>query len=105
MDRKEARARSQTTGASAGDGDRPSWDLYRRMADSPRVSPERRQVTLWALGELALRMGPDWLERYWDAAGHVPEEVNLGAAHMGALGNLLELALRFHLLDGIPGLG
>jgi len=75
------------------------------MADSPLVSPARRQATLWALEQLEQRMGPDWPERYWDAAGHVPGEVNLGGAHTGALGNLLELALRLHLLTGTPGLG
>lgn len=82
--------------------DRPSWDLYRRMAESPHVSLARRQATLWALGELEQRMGPDWLERYW---GHVPEEVNLGGAHEGALGSLLDFALRLQLLDGAPGAG
>ncbi|MCW2932151.1 MAG: hypothetical protein JWM19_3113 [Actinomycetia bacterium] len=50
-------------------------------------------------------MGQDWLQRYWETAGHVPEEVNLGGAHTGALGNLLELALRLYLLTGTPGLG
>ena len=48
-------------------------------------------------------MGPDWLERYWDRTGHVPEEVNLGGAHAGALGSLLDFALRLQLLDGSPG--
>lgn len=84
--------------------DRPSWDMYRRMADSLRVSPARRQATLWALEELEHHMGRDWPERYWEAAGHVPAEVNLGGAHVAALGNLLELALRLHLLTGTPGI-
>ncbi len=50
-------------------------------------------------------MGHDWLQRYWRAAGHVPEEVNLGGAHVAALAGLLELALRLRLLAGTPGLG
>jgi hypothetical protein len=95
----------QAVGTVGGDRDSPSWDLYREMADNPRVSPARRQATRWALDQLAQRMGSDWLERYWTATGHVPEEVNLGAAHVGALGSLLELALRFYLLDGVHGLG
>jgi hypothetical protein len=85
--------------------DRPSWDLYRKMADSPLSNPARRQATLWALQKLEERMGPDWLERYWEAAGHVPAEVNLGGAHVGALASLLELALRLYLLTGTPGIG
>jgi hypothetical protein len=93
----------QDTNSTAGTDDRPSWDLYRRMAESPHVSLARRQATLWALGELEQRMGPDWLERYWDRTGHVPEEVNLGGAHVGALGSLLDFALRLQLLDGAPG--
>jgi hypothetical protein len=75
------------------------------MADSPNVRPARRDAVLWALGELERRMGPDWLERYWEAAGHVPAEVNLGSGHVAAFGNLLDLALRFHVLDGVPGIG
>jgi hypothetical protein len=35
----------------------------------------------------------------------VPEEVNLGGAHVAALGSLPDLALRFYLLTGTPGLG
>lgn len=93
----------QDANSTAGTDDRPSWDLYRRMAESPHVSRARRQATLWALGELEQRMGPDWLERYWDRTGHVPEEVNLGGAHAGALGSLLDSALRLQLLDGAPG--
>jgi hypothetical protein len=95
----------QDVNSTAGTDDRPSWDLYRRMAESPHVSLERRQATLWALGQLEQRMGADWLERYWDRTGHVPEEVNLGGAHVGALGSLLDFALRFYLLDGAPGAG
>jgi hypothetical protein len=85
--------------------DHPSWDMYRRMADSQVANPARRQATLWALDKLEQHMGRDWPERYWEAAGHVPDEVNLGGAHVAALGSLLELALRFHLLSGTPGLG
>jgi len=85
--------------------DRPSWDLYRRMADSPLINPARRQATLWALEHLEQHMGQDWPERYWKAAGHVPEEVNLSGAHVAALGSLLDFALRFYLLAGTPGLG
>jgi hypothetical protein len=48
-------------------------------------------------------MGPDWLERYWDRTGHVHEEMNLGGAHVGVLGSLLDLALRLQLLDRAPG--
>lgn len=73
----------QDANSTAGTDDRPSWDLYRRMAESPHVSLARRQATLWALGELEQRMGPDWLERYWDRTGHVPEEVNLGGHTQG----------------------
>jgi hypothetical protein len=88
---------------AADDG--PSWDLYRRMADSPLVTPARRHATLWALDQLERSMGHDWLQRYWRAAGHVPEEVNLGGPHVAALGGLLELGLRLRLLAGSPGLG
>jgi hypothetical protein len=35
----------------------------------------------------------------------VPEEVNLGPAHVVAAGNLLDLALRYHVLAGAPGIG
>jgi hypothetical protein len=85
--------------------DRPSWDLYRRMLESPYVSSARREATLFALAELERRMGCDWLERYWDFSGHVPSEVNLGSAHVSALGNLLDFALRLTVLDAVPGVG
>jgi hypothetical protein len=78
--------------------------MYRRMADSPLMNPARRQATLWALEQLEKYMGQHWPERYWEAAGHVPEEVNLGGVHVAALGSLLDLALRFFLLAGTPGL-
>ncbi|TVZ06305.1 hypothetical protein EAS64_02415 [Trebonia kvetii] len=87
----------------AGPG-RPTWDMYRAMAGSPHVTPARRQATLWALEQLEQHMGQDWPERYWEAAGHVPEEVNLGGSHVAALGSLLDLALRLRLLAGTPGL-
>lgn len=51
---------------------RRSWGLYRDMARSPFVNPARRRATLWALDEVERRMGSDWLERYWDRAGHLP---------------------------------
>jgi hypothetical protein len=54
---------------------------------------------------LTQSMGRDRLQQYWQAAGHVPEEVNLGGAHVAALAGLLELALRLQLLVGTPGLG
>src|SRR5262245_41583411 len=85
--------------------DRPSWDLYRRLVESEFVSPARREATLWALAELERRMGEDWLGRYWDVSGHVPSEVNLGSAHVSALGNLLDFALRFSVLHAVPGVG
>jgi hypothetical protein len=75
------------------------------MANLPNVRPARRDAVLWALGELERRMGPDWLERYWESAGHVPAEVNLGSGHVAATGNLLDLALRYHALAGAPGIG
>ena len=50
-------------------------------------------------------MGPDWLVRYWKSHGHVPEEVNLGSAHVVAFGSLLDLALRYHVVDSAPGMG
>lgn len=59
---------------------------------------------LWALGQLENLMGPDWLERYYDHTGHVPAEVNLGGAHVAATGHLLDLALRYFVLTGAPGL-
>lgn len=95
----------QDVGPCARDDLRPTWDLYRRMADSPNVGPARRDTVLWALEELERRMGPDWLERYWESAGHVPAEVNLGSGHVAAFGNLLDLALRYHVLNAAPGIG
>jgi hypothetical protein len=91
--------------ASPGNDLRPTWDLYRRMAESPKMTPARRRAVLWALEELEQRMGPDWLGRYWESAGHVPAEVNLGSGHVAAFGNLLDLALRFYVLDNVPGIG
>jgi hypothetical protein len=87
------------------DDERPTWDFYRRMASSTAAGPGRRAAVMWALDELERRMGPDWLERYWFAAGHVPEEVNLGFGHLAAFGNLLDFALRLHVLDRAPGIG
>lgn len=92
-------------GATAWHAPRPSWDLYRKMQDSPHVSPARRQATTWALDQLERRMGPDWLERYYQASGHVPTEINLGGAHVAALGNLLDIALRLAILDQVKGVG
>lgn len=96
----------QETAPSAGDDLQPTWDLYRTIAQSPPgIRPARRDAVLWALGELERRMGPHWLERYWETAGHVPEEVNLGSPHVAASGNLLDLALRYHVLDRAQGVG
>jgi hypothetical protein len=50
-------------------------------------------------------MGTDWPERYWKVSGHVPNEVNLGSAHVSALGNLLDFALRLSVLDSASGVG
>ncbi len=86
-----------------GDGLRPTWNLYRGMAQSTQ-NPARREAVLWALGQLENLMGPDWLERCFDHTGHVPAEVNLGCAHVAATGNLLDLALRYYVLAGAPGL-
>jgi len=85
--------------------DPPTFDLYREMLDSPHVRPPRREAISWALDELERRMGADWLERYWEKAGHVPPEVNLGSAHVSALAKLLDFTLRFAVLDGLPGAG
>jgi hypothetical protein len=68
-------------------------------------NPALREAVLWALNLLESLMGQDWLERYFDKAGQVPAEVNLGAGHVGATGNLLDLALRYHVLTGVPGVG
>jgi len=63
----------------------------------------RREAMLWALDQLEALLGPHWLARYFDKTGHVPEEVNLGPAHVVAAGHLLDMALRYRVLDGIPG--
>jgi hypothetical protein len=83
---------------------RPTWDLYRRLAESTE-NDARREAVLWALDQLEVLMGPAWLERYFNKAGHVPEEVNLGSGHVVATGHLLDLALRYHVLKGVPGVG
>lgn len=85
-----------------GDGLLPTWNLYRGMAQSME-NPARREAVLWALGQLENLMGPDWLERCFDHTGHVPAEVNLGCAHIAATGHLLDLALRYYVLEGVPG--
>lgn len=87
-----------------GDGLRPSWDLYRSLAESSK-NQARRSAVIWALDQLEALMGPDWLERYFKKAGHVPTEVNLGSGHVTATGNLLDLALRYHVLQDVPGVG
>ncbi|MGH3157046.1 MAG: hypothetical protein ACRDNF_10775 [Streptosporangiaceae bacterium] len=63
------------------------------MAES-MANPARREAVLWALGHLESLMGTDWLERYFDKTGHVPEGMNLGAGHVAATGHLLDMALR-----------
>lgn len=87
-----------------GEDLRPTWDLYRRFAESS-ANPARREALLWALDQLETLMGPDWLERYYKKTGHVPAEVNLGPAHIVAAGNLLDLALRYHVLTDASGVG
>lgn len=88
-----------------GSSDPPTFDLYRQMLDSPHVRPSRREAISWALDELERRMGGDWIERYYEKAGHVPPEVNLGSAHVSATAKLLDFTLRFGVLDGLPGAG
>lgn len=88
-----------------GSIDPPTFDLYRKMLNSPHVRPPRREAISWALDELERRMGADWLERYFEKAGHVPPEVNLGSAHVSATAKLLDFTLRFAVLDGLPGVG
>jgi hypothetical protein len=56
-----------------GDDLKPTWDLYRRFAESSD-NQARREAVLWALDQLEALMGADWLERYFDRTGHVPEE-------------------------------
>jgi hypothetical protein len=73
------------------------------MAESMQNSA-RGQAVLWALDQLESLMGPDWLERYFDKAGHVPEDVNLGAGHVAATGHLLDMALRYYIHDGCHGI-
>lgn len=43
----------------------------------------------------------DWLEGYFERAGHIPPEVNLGSAHVSATANLVDFTLRFEVLDGM----
>ena len=86
-----------------GDDLKPTWNLYRRMADSMK-NPARRQAVLWALDQLESLMGADWLERYFDKTGHVPEDVNLGAGHVAATGHLLDMALRYNIHAGCSGI-
>lgn len=97
---------ARETGAASGRGGDcgPTWDLYRRIAESA-PNPVRRAALVWALDQLEDLMGSDWLERYFERTGHVPEEVNLGVGHVAATGNLLDLALRYHVLQGVPGVG
>ena len=78
-----------------GDDLKPTWNLYRRMAES-MLNSARRQVVLWALDQLEGLMGAGWLGRYFEKAGHVPEDVNLGAGHVAATRHLLDMALRCH---------
>src|SRR5260370_21862007 len=79
------------------DGLRPTWNLYRGMAQSTQ-NPARREAVLWALGQLENLMGPDWLERYFDHTGHLPAEVNLGSPHWAAPLHPLELPPRYCML-------
>jgi hypothetical protein len=50
-------------------------------------------------------MAPDWLERYWESAWARARGGESGVWARGRLWNLPDLALQYHLLDGVPGIG
>ena len=77
------------------------------MLESALVSPARREATLYGPWP-SLSEGAGWDETgsaYREVSEHVPSEVNLGSAHVSALGNLLDFALRLSVLDAVPGVG
>ena len=83
----------------------PTWTLWRQlMAESTR-SRAGKQAGLWAFGVLERTLGHDWPERAWRKDGEVPGLIRLSAIHAVAFCELLELALRLHLLHDVPGAG
>ena len=81
-----------------------SWtSLSVRMADSGR-SDEGRRAGVWAIGELAEQLGEGWMLQVARSEGAAPMELLLSPFHAVAFGELLDLALRLHLLHDLEGM-
>ena len=81
-----------------------SWDgLRSRMSESVR-SAEGQAAGIWAIDVLRDRLGHDWVERVAVAEGRAPSDLLLSMVHAVAFGELLDLALRLHLLRNVEGM-
>jgi len=81
-----------------------SWDAFRQRIAESFLSEEGRAAAVWAVDVLAPVLGDEWL-RGTDEEDSVPREILLAESHSVALGELLELGLRLHLLAGLDGMG
>lgn len=82
-----------------------SWDgLSARMSESAR-SDEGRAAGIWAIDVLRDQLGHHWMERAALAEGRAPSDLLLSMVHAVAFGELLDLALRLHLLRNVEGMG
>ena len=81
-----------------------SWDgLSARISESAR-SDEGRTAGIWAIDVLRNQLGHDWMERAALAEGRAPSDLLLSMVHAVAFGELLDLALRLHLLRNVEGM-
>lgn len=83
----------------------PTWDFFRasfEAAPSGR-SEAWRQVGVWAVERLQVRLGSDWPERTWKRHGGLPGGMAYAISHTAAYFELIELALWLELLGGCDG--
>jgi hypothetical protein len=83
---------------------RPSWDQLLHDMSGTLRPPEFQSSGAWAISELRQRLGEDWPERAWTPYG-LPSGFDVAGFHTIAHCELLELALRLHSLDRLPGRG
>jgi hypothetical protein len=80
------------------------WDRLRSGISENGRSSAARAAGEWSVDVLSAQLGPNWLRRAFESDRELALNVLWADSHLIAFTEFVELALRFHLLSGVPKL-
>ncbi|MGW1917628.1 hypothetical protein ACWCQS_45015 [Streptomyces sp. NPDC002076] len=86
---------------TSAQGNAPDWDTLIADVCTGAGSRARHQVGAWALERIRTALGEDWPQRWHSQNGSLPPFLRDASTHAFAYAQLIETALRLHVLPDV----